>query len=65
MSGRAERQSGLKGQGEVVKGVVRGVQTLGPWAGASLVAGLRVKGVHEVEREDFPKHGLTDAAGGL
>lgn len=37
---------------------VRGVESLGGWAGASLVASLRVRGVHEVEREDFLKHGF-------
>lgn len=37
---------------------VRGVESLGAWAGASLVASLRVRGVHEVEREDFLKHGF-------
>nr|POE99389.1 actin-related protein 10 [Quercus suber] len=42
---------------EVVKGVVRGVETVGAWSAASLIARLRVKGVHEVEREDFLKHG--------
>lgn len=46
-----------------VKGVVRGVETLGAWAGASLVASLRVKGVHEVEREEFLRHGLRDGGG--
>ena len=34
---------------------LRGVETSGAWAGASLVASLRVKGVHELEREDFLK----------
>lgn len=43
-----------------IRSVVRGVETLGTWAGASLVASLRVKGVHEVEREEFPKHGMKD-----
>lgn len=37
----------------VVKGVVRGVETLGAWSGASLVASLRVKGTVEVDREEF------------
>ena len=43
-----------------VKGVVRGVETLGAWAGASLMASMRVKGAHEVERDDFVKSGLKD-----
>lgn len=43
---------------KVVKGVVRGVETLGAWSGASLMASLRVKGKGEVEREEF----LRDSA---
>ena len=42
-----------KGRENVVKGVVRGVETLGAWSGASLVASLRVKGKAEVERDLF------------
>ena len=56
---KAEREAS-KGKVDVVKGVVRGVETLGTWAGASLMASLRVKGVHEVEREEFLKYGLRD-----
>ncbi|MCJ1282658.1 hypothetical protein MMC26_001983 [Xylographa opegraphella] len=44
-----------------VSGVVRGVETLGAWAGASLVAGLKLKGVVEVDRESFLQHGLAGA----
>ncbi|KAM0718460.1 hypothetical protein Q7P37_005530 [Cladosporium fusiforme] len=43
----------LKNSEAVVKGVVRGVETLGAWSGASLVASLKVKGVVEVERDEF------------
>lgn len=60
LSARAERQLRIAAEQEGVKGVVRGVKSLGAWAGASLVAGLRVKGVHEVEREEFLKHGLRE-----
>lgn len=56
---KAEREAS-KGKTEMVKGVVRDVETLGAWAGASLVASLRVKGVHEVEREEFLKSGFSD-----
>ena len=45
----------------IVQGVVRGVESLGPWSGASLVSGLRIKGVVEVERERFLQHGLAGA----
>ncbi|TKA70623.1 hypothetical protein B0A55_07583 [Friedmanniomyces simplex] len=44
---------------------VRGVETLGTWAGASLVARLGVKGVHEVERDDFLKYGVGGGGGGV
>ncbi|KAB8349509.1 hypothetical protein FH972_023535 [Carpinus fangiana] len=37
---------------------VRGVETLGAWAGASLMAGLRIKGAVEIEREKFLQYGL-------
>ncbi|KAF8477345.1 actin-domain-containing protein [Kalaharituber pfeilii] len=34
-------------------GLIRGVKSLGTWVGASIVAGARVKGICEVEREKF------------
>ncbi|OJD23183.1 hypothetical protein ACJ73_05463 [Blastomyces percursus] len=43
-------------------GVLRQVESLGPWAGASLVASLRVKGIVEIEREKFMQHGLAGAS---
>lgn len=58
---KAEREAN-KGRTAPVKGIVRGVETLGAWVGASLLASLRVKGVHEIEREDFQKHGLRSEA---
>nr|POF17475.1 actin-related protein 10 [Quercus suber] len=45
----------------LARGVVRGVETVGAWSAASLLARLRVKGAHEIEREDFLKHGIKDA----
>ncbi|KAL6715341.1 hypothetical protein ACLMJK_007607 [Lecanora helva] len=45
----------------VVSGVVRGVETLGAWAGASLLANLRIKGVVDIEREAFLQGGLAGA----
>ncbi|KAK3699287.1 hypothetical protein LTR37_016530 [Vermiconidia calcicola] len=47
------------------RGGARGVETLGAWAGASLIASLRVKGVHEVEREEFLRGGLRDGGGAV
>ncbi|MCJ1275456.1 hypothetical protein MMC21_003259 [Puttea exsequens] len=44
------------------EGVVRGVETLGAWAGGSLMAHLRVRGVVEVEREAFALGGLAGGA---
>ncbi|KAL8750279.1 MAG: hypothetical protein Q9184_006475, partial [Pyrenodesmia sp. 2 TL-2023] len=46
---------------EVVAGEIRGVETLGAWAGASLVAGLKVKGVVEIDRDSFLANGLAGA----
>lgn len=45
----------------VASGTVRGIETMGAWAGASLMAGLRVKGAVEIERERFLQHGLLGA----
>jgi actin-related protein len=45
-----------------VGGEIRGVETLGAWAGASLVAQLRIKGIVEIERERFLKDGLFGAS---
>ncbi|KAL9009726.1 MAG: hypothetical protein Q9173_005274 [Seirophora scorigena] len=42
-------------------GEIRGVETLGAWAGGSLVAGLKVKGVVEVERDSFLANGFAGA----
>lgn len=49
------------GGGETVKAEVRGVETLGAWAGGSLMAALKVKGVVEVERETFLRDGMAGA----
>ncbi|KAK1064525.1 hypothetical protein LTR74_008697 [Friedmanniomyces endolithicus] len=46
------------------KAEIRGVETLGAWAGASLVARLGVKAVHTVEREEFMKFGNIGGGGG-
>lgn len=43
------------------QGVLRQVDSLGPWVGASLINSLKVKGLVEVEREEFLQHGLTRA----
>lgn len=55
---KAERRSGMRRDAQDIS--VQGVETVGAWAGASLIANLRVKGVHEVERDEFQRHGLRD-----
>lgn len=46
-------------RGSPAQGVVRGVETLGVWAGASIIAGLKVEGMLEVRRDEFLKYGLA------
>ena len=55
------RRDEAKGTKPVVSGVMRGVETLGAWTGASLVAGLKIKGIVEIERDSFLQHGLSGA----
>ena len=55
------RREEAKGNPAAIAGVIRGVETLGAWAGASLVAGMKIKGMVEVERETFLQHGLAGA----
>jgi hypothetical protein len=43
-------------------GIVRGVESLGAWAGGSLVAQQRIKGIVEIERERYLQHGLQGAS---
>ncbi|KAL2855338.1 hypothetical protein BJY01DRAFT_10585 [Aspergillus pseudoustus] len=45
----------------VVQGVLREVETLGAWAGASLITSLKVRGMVEIEREKYLQHGLAGA----
>ncbi|KAJ5155909.1 hypothetical protein N7492_008712 [Penicillium capsulatum] len=42
-----------------VQGVLREVDSLGSWAGASLVTSLKTRGMVEIEREKFLQHGLA------
>ncbi|KAH0832518.1 hypothetical protein AYO21_10668 [Fonsecaea monophora] len=44
-----------------VTAILRQVESLGPWAGASLVASLKAKSFVEIERERFLSHGLAGA----
>ncbi|KAL4907970.1 hypothetical protein BDW74DRAFT_148325 [Aspergillus multicolor] len=45
-----------------VQGILREVESLGPWAGASLVTGLKIRGLVEIEREKYLQHGLAGAS---
>jgi actin-related protein len=45
-----------------IGGTIRGVETLGAWAGASLIAQQRIKGIVEIERERYLQHGLQGAS---
>lgn len=51
--------SSSKRQDPPVNAVVRGIETQGAWAGASLLANLRIDGSVEIKREDFFKSGLN------
>jgi actin-related protein len=53
------RREENKGAKPTVNGVIRGIETLGPWAGASLTAALRIKSLVEIDREIYLQHGLT------
>jgi actin-related protein len=61
---KAEREQ-AKGRVEMAKGVIRGVETLGAWAGASLTTSMRVKGAYEIDREEFVRSGLRDQGDAL
>ncbi|EKG11990.1 Actin-like protein [Macrophomina phaseolina MS6] len=52
---------GMKNRQPGPEGVVRGVETLGAWAGASIVAQLRIRGIVEVDKDRFMQHGLAGA----
>ena len=51
-----------KHQQTAVHGVVRQVETLGAWAGASLLSTLKVKSFVEIQRDRFLSHGLAGAS---
>lgn len=44
-----------------ISGVLRGIESLGPWAGGSLLATLKIKGVVEIEKDKFIQYGLAGA----
>lgn len=46
----------------VIHGIVRQVETLGPWVGASLLTTLKTKSFVEIQRDKFLSHGLAGAS---
>lgn len=57
---RRQKQAS-KDHPQQVLGVLRQVESLGSWAGASLLASLKVRGFVEIERERYLSHGLNGA----
>lgn len=55
------QELGMKHRQPGPEGVVRGVETLGAWAGASIVAQMRIRGIVEVDKDRFMQHGLAGA----
>lgn len=51
----------LKHHNPVMQGKIRQVSTVGSWAGASLLASLKVQSLVEVQRDRFLSHGLSSA----
>ncbi|PSN71922.1 actin-like ATPase domain-containing protein [Corynespora cassiicola Philippines] len=45
----------------LVGGTIRGVETLGAWAGASLVAQLRIRGIVDIDKDRYLQYGLQGA----
>lgn len=64
LAAEAKRDQAMEKE-QLVKGVVRGVESLGVWAGGSLMGALRVGGSVEIERERFQKEGMVEVLGGL
>ncbi|KAI9882729.1 MAG: rRNA-processing protein sof1 [Watsoniomyces obsoletus] len=56
------RRLELKDNQSVAHHGLRGLESLGPWAGTSLVSGLKVKGIVEVEKDKFLQQGLAGAS---
>ena len=55
------RREQNKGSKDTISGIIRGVETLGAWAGGSLLANLRIKGVVKIEKDSFLQYGLAGA----
>ena len=49
-------------QGVPIQDQIRVLESLGAWAGASLLTSLKVRGVVEIERNKFLEHGMAGAS---
>ena len=54
-------QDDRRGTKSTISGVIRGVETLGAWAGASLLGSLKIKGMTEIDRDEYALHGIAGA----
>jgi hypothetical protein len=48
-----------KGRQPIIQGVLRAVESLGPWSGASLLSQLKISAVSIVEKEQWLQHGMA------
>lgn len=58
---RREKNKASESKSKDVQGVLRAVDSMGAWAGGSLVSQLRLPSVSTVEREQWMSHGLQGA----
>lgn len=58
---KVQKQQQAKEALQSVHGQLRQVESLGVWAGASLLTSMKIKGYVEIEREKFLQHGLAGA----
>lgn len=59
--GETLRKEQSKFMKSTVSGVIRGVETLGAWAGGSLTADLKIQSIVEIDKDYFTQHGLAGA----
>lgn len=55
------RRNQARNSKPIIQGRFRQVESLGAWAGASLVTSLKIRGLVEIEREKFLRDGLASA----
>lgn len=59
--GETLRKEQNKFMKSTISGVIRGVETLGAWAGGSLTADLKIQSIVEIDKDYFTQHGLAGA----